>query len=1557
MKYTWKKRVSSLIMVLVLFLGLFPISGPITSASATEDATPVESESNSGYSVTPPSGLVSPVIHSDQSVTFNVYSTADAYTDSNKLYVYGDFNGWSANNDYQMTYKGDGIYSVTTPPLSVGEHVYKFVVNGVYFIDPLNATKSGDNSAFTITPDNSSGIVSPVVDDSGTGNVIFNFEPTGPYANATTVHVAGSFTSWGDGMVSMTKENGVFTLPRNFAPGNYEYKYVIDGSNWITDPLNTKMSAGNNSLLTMPGMVLGGNHPAGVGDHQLSAYLTTSAGVASDATNTVTWSIKDPVAGASISSGGVLTTTKDTPNGNITVIVTYHDNGAKNREKTLYYTKRALLLQYLDPNADPGVDLWVWGNSAGDGEYNFSSINGIRTSRVTLSDSDRVDVGFIVRNYGAWGDNDREFEGRNIPTNSGETYTKARVSKGTPEVTVLPSGKSYFNNGIIFNYRDDDLFYQNKMGEITQVDVVINDVHYPMVYSEVNELFTFAHQDIEVGDYEYYFDVTMNDVTTQVNDQYNNIVRNGHSVLTYSKPVVQLATALSPSEINYDQNSVLTVTVDSEADIKGIYADLSELGVNEPLVIDPVLKSISVYVSEKVTAGIKSIPITVIDEYGNKHVTHASLTVVPKTTMDSDWDEARIYFMLTDRFFDGDESNNGVGYDKNYAESYHGGDFAGVTSKMDYLKDLGINTIWITPIVDNIDKMVDVPTRQYGYHGYWAQDFTTIDEHLGDKEKFKTMLDAAHDRGIKVMVDVVVNHAGYGTNASDHFTDMLRTHPGTDLITSEQAFLPDFITENAEVRDKLVKWQTDWAALTTDKGNKIDYYRVDTVKHVESATWQALKNSLTKVNPNFKMIGEYFDASVDVNGDYLGNGQMDSLLDFDFKQLAANFVNNGSIDSVEATLEERNSKLTNYLTMGQFLSSHDEDGFLSSRISMDTSKMKVAAALEITIKGQPVIYYGEEINLSGPNAFGNLNNNRYDMQWTGLTTDQTEMRNHYKKLLNIRAQYSKVFSKGTHEKIGGSDTEKYLAFSRTYNGESVVVALNTTTTAKSVTFSVPFASGLEIIDQYNAQTYTVGSDGNVTIMLPASTNGGTAILTTVNDVPLTLTDISVKTPATKLSYKVGDTLNVSGLIIQATYSDGSKVDVPVTVDMVSGFDNKTASANQTLTITYNGKKTSYTIAITEDNTNNPTAPITVTPPATTPNPISSPMIKMIGDTLTVELPLNATEVTIPRDLFNKLLSNKAASLKITSENSLSLVFDSKGIEAILKAASTGNIVIQMNKVNSASLSLELQKLIGDRPIYDFTVHVGSIKVSNFNGGRVKISLPYNMKSAEDSNKVVAYYIDNNGIHHSVRGKYNAVTGTVDIITTHFSMYAIANNSVSFKDVPANAYYAPAVNFLSARGITTGIGNGNFGSKLDVTRADFIVMMLKAFNVEVNEHPSSNYTDAGSTYYTNYLGKAKELGISNGVGNNSFNPTQEISRQELFTFLYRMLVLSDEMPTVSSGKTLGDFTDADHIDSSFAESLEALVKTGIVAGSNGQLNPTDNAKRSEIAQVLYVIFSQ
>lgn len=461
------------------------------------------------------------------------------------------------------------------------------------------------------------------------------------------------------------------------------------------------------------------------------------------------------------------------------------------------------------------------------------------------------------------------------------------------------------------------------------------------------------------------------------------------------------------------------------------------------------------------------------------------------------WDEEIIYMVMTDRFFDGDPTNNNPeniegSFDKDHLEAYHGGDFRGIIDKVDYLKDLGITTLWITPIVKNIDTnmMADKNDKQFAYHGYWASDFTKIDPHLGSEEDLKELIDVLHANGMKLMVDVVINHSGYGTKNIGDFAGMHRQESGAGDIETELAGLPDFKTEDEEVRDKIINWQVDWLKkLKTDKGNTIDYFRVDTVKNVDQDTMKDFKAALIKENPEFKMIGENFGASIFKDGGYLDPSMLDSLLDFEFKELAKDFVS-GKISETEKRLVKRNKAISEEREMGQFLSSHDENGFLKVRLSDDLGKFLVASSLQLTAKGQPVIYYGEEIGQSGKKDNfdkGIYSENRYDFDWDKI--ENNEILDHYKKMLKIRNAFADVFAKGDRENLYMDD--EVSIFQRSYGDKKVLVGLNTSEEAKEISFN--FDTSEKMLDLYG-KAKIKNKTGKISLTIPSRNEGGTVVL-------------------------------------------------------------------------------------------------------------------------------------------------------------------------------------------------------------------------------------------------------------------------------------------------------------------------------------------------------------------------------------------------------------------------------------------------------------------------------
>lgn len=522
-----------------------------------------------------------------------------------------------------------------------------------------------------------------------------------------------------------------------------------------------------------------------------------------------------------------------------------------------------------------------------------------------------------------------------------------------------------------------------------------------------------------------------------------------------------------------------------------------------------------------------------------------------------DWDEAVIYMTCTDRFFDGNTKN-----------------------------DEGVNK-----------------SGSLSYHGYWAKDFTKLNPYLGTEEELESLINALHKRGMKLMVDVVLNHAGYGTE--DYFNSILKDQDGNSIsmirdkdttITGDDvrdslSGLPDFVTENADVRNQLVEWQTEWMTKYD-----IDYYRVDTVKHVDATTWAAFKNSLTKANPDFKMIGEYAGAGYANTAGELGTGTMDSLLDFDFN------------DKEEAL-----------------------------------KVFKVAAALQITAKGQAVIYYGEEIGQHGVNNYP-IQSNRYDFDWNQVDTqsaDANSMLNHYEKLLSIRNEYKKLFARGDRSSVLASDDDGYDVFTRSYNGTKLYVGLNIKDADQTISIPVSEAAGSTMTDLYSGKIYTVSTDGKVEITIPKAVDGGTVILkkeTSSNG---------------GSSSSTGTTETVKNDTTTVTNPDGSKTETTVIKDLPA--DTK-ASLN--VTTDANGNKTSEAAVETKGTEKKSGVSTSV----------SADVVKAITDKA------KTTDVTIKQEV-----KKADGSTAYTVEVSAGDVKAGENLKLLKKDAKTGELVLVNKK--------------------------------------------------------------------------------------------------------------------------------------------------------------------------------------------------------------------------------------------------------------------------------------
>lgn len=331
------------------------------------------------------------------------------------------------------------------------------------------------------------------------------------------------------------------------------------------------------------------------------------------------------------------------------------------------------------------------------------------------------------------------------------------------------------------------------------------------------------------------------------------------------------------------------------------------------------------------------------------------------------------------------------------------------------------------------------------------------------------------------------------------------------------------------------------------------------------------------------------------------------------------------------------------------------------------------------------------------------------------------------------------------------------------------------------------------------------------------------------------------------------------------------------------------------------------------------------------------------------------EISLAKAAVTAVVDNNIDTMTIVTPET-TITFDKASIATISKEA-LADVKISASRVDVASLSETVKTAVGDRPVFDLSVTSGDKTISQF-GGTVTVSVPYTPKVREDINAIIINYINAEGELEVVKNcAYNKETGMITFKTNHFSKFAVGYHKVSFKDVTEDAWCSDVVNFLAARGIAYGSSKGNFSPTNQLTRGELLVMVMRAYDVKLDESLKDNFADAGNTYYTCYLAVAKKLGVTEGIKNNKFEPNKKVTRQEMVSLLYDILKQIGQLPTGTTGNTLTDYRDADDILNRVKRAMILFVETGIIKGSDGKLNPISNASKAQMAKLLYNLLSK
>ncbi len=322
------------------------------------------------------------------------------------------------------------------------------------------------------------------------------------------------------------------------------------------------------------------------------------------------------------------------------------------------------------------------------------------------------------------------------------------------------------------------------------------------------------------------------------------------------------------------------------------------------------------------------------------------------------------------------------------------------------------------------------------------------------------------------------------------------------------------------------------------------------------------------------------------------------------------------------------------------------------------------------------------------------------------------------------------------------------------------------------------------------------------------------------------------------------------------------------------------------------------------------------------------------------------------------LSGMAGKPQIIRTDLASLILPSNMLTAEM-AGNAKSAVISIEKADVGKLPTEVRKLIGSRPVLEFSLKLdGKLVYWNNSDAPVTVSIPYKPTPEElkDPEHITVWYIDGKGNVISIPdGRYNPDTGEVTFSVTHFSCFAVTYVRKTFSDIDKYKWAKNQIEILASKGIADGTGKDTFSPGTDITRADFLVMLVRTLGLSASF--DTNFVDikSGTDYYKE-IGIAKKLGLTDGDGNNRFNPSSRITRQDMMVLTTRALKML-KLAQTAEPSVLEGFSDRNEISEYAAESMAIMVKERFIEGSGDRINPRGAATRAEAAVFLYRIYSK
>jgi len=475
-----------------------------------------------------------------------------------------------------------------------------------------------------------------------------------------------------------------------------------------------------------------------------------------------------------------------------------------------------------------------------------------------------------------------------------------------------------------------------------------------------------------------------------------------------------------------------------------------------------------------------------------------------------DWRDGIMYFVLLDRFFDGDSSLNAPVSGADKAADFQGGDLAGLLAKLKagYFTGLGVNVLWLSSPADapGSSHLGQDGHNHTGYHGYWPVELDKLEPQLGDMTLLKQVVDEAHKQQLRVVLDYVMNHVHTASPTYSAHKDWFWTldHGGKQCICGQgcswsppeglrcwfDPFLPAFDFTSAAAR----KFSVD-NAIWWIKQAGVDGFRLDAVKHIETS-WltdlrQRVTTELAATGQRFYMVGETFDGNKDVLKQTIDPQTMlDGQFDFPLRALLVKVIlmRQGSFSDLETFLNANDGYYGAGAVMGTFLGNHDLPRAIhlcedtpqfsewdtgKSRAWTNTptapggdkpfERLALGFTALLTLPGLPLIYYGDEIGLAG----GGDPDNRRFMIWSGTSAAQDKLRAHVIKLTALRAQHP-ALRRGARKQLWVS--ADVYAYQMSAGSDTLVIVLNRSDSEQTIKLTAGAASSYK--DQLSGATFS-----------------------------------------------------------------------------------------------------------------------------------------------------------------------------------------------------------------------------------------------------------------------------------------------------------------------------------------------------------------------------------------------------------------------------------------------------------------------------------------------------